>query len=133
MPRTISSKSGCIQQLIHAFLDTLSQRQELPPWLARFRSQLIAITKRSWSGLFHCYNIDGLPRSNNALESLFGLGKRLIRRRLGVQQLRESLRRHSPWALIVTNASSVEKLIALFRQVSIDDYLAQRTLFDARR
>ena len=132
MPKTISSKSDCVQQLLQSYLDTLAQRQDLPSWLALFRSQLIAITKRYWSGLFHCYESDGLPRSNNALESLFGFGKRLIRRRLGVQQLREALRRHAPWALIVTNASSVEELIALFQQVPLHDYLAQRALFDAR-
>jgi len=132
MPRTISSKRDCIQQLLQSYLDRLAQRQDLPAWLALFRSQLIAITKRYWSGLFHCYEIEGLPSSNNALESLFGFGKRLLRRRLGVQQLRESLRRHAPWVLIVTNASSVEELISLFQQVSLDDYLAQRALFDAR-
>ena len=132
MSRTISSKSDCVQQLLHSYLDALAQRQDLPSWLALFRSKLIAITKRYWSGLFHCYDIEGLPRSNNDLESLFGLGKRLIRRRLGVQQLREALRRHAPWALILTNASSVEELISLFQQVSLDDYLAQRSLFDAR-
>lgn len=132
MPRTISSKSDCVQQLLHSYLDTLAQRQDLPSWLALFRSKLTAITKRYWAGLFHCYEIEGLPRSNNDLESLFGLGKRLIRRRLGVQQLREALRRHAPWALIVTNASSVEELIALFQLVSLDDYLAQRALFDDR-
>lgn len=131
-PKTISSKSDCIQQLLRSYLDTLAQRLDLPSWLALFRSQLIATTNRYWSGLFHCYEIEGLPSSNNALESLFGFGKRLLRRRLGVQQLRESLRRHAPWALIVTNASSVEELIVLFQHVSLEDYLAQRTLFDAR-
>lgn len=131
-PRTISSTRDFVQQLLHAYLDRLAQRQDLPSWLALFRAKLIATTKRYWSGLFHCYEIAGLPRTNNDLESLFGLGKRLIRRRLGIQQLREALRRHAPWALIVTNASSVEELIALFQQVPLHDYRAQRDLFDAR-
>ena len=130
--RPILSKSDCVRQLLNSFMDTLAKLQDLPAWLSLFRSKLITITKRYWSGLFHCYEIDGLPNSNNALESLFGVGKRLIRRRLGIQHLRESLRRHAPWALIVTNASSVEELIDLFQQVSIDEYIAQRFLFDAR-
>lgn len=132
IPGTISSKRDYVQQLLHSFLDTLAQRQDLSIWLALFRSQLIAITKRYWSGLFHCYEIEALPSSNNALESLFGFGKRLLRRRLGLHQLREALRRHAPWALIVTNVSSVDELISLFQHVSLDDYLAQRALFDAR-
>ena len=132
LPWPVISQSDCLKQLLTSFMDSLSAIENLPPWLARFRTQLIAITQRYWSGLFHCYDIPGLPTSNNALESLFGQGKRQIRRRLGIQHLREALRRHAPWALLVTSAASVEELIDLFRQVSLDDYHAQRTLFDDR-
>ncbi len=129
---TVLSQSDCIQQFLTAFMDALAQRTDLPPWLAHFRAQLIAITQRYWSGLFHCYDIAGLPTSNNALEALFGQAKRLIRRRLGIQQLRDTLRRHAPWALIVTTATSAAELLDLFCQVNLDDYRAQRTLFEDR-
>lgn len=126
------SQGYCIKQLLSAFMDSLSEIKDLLPWLARFRAQLIAITQRYWSGLFHCYDIYGLPSSNNALESLFGQGKRQLRRRLGIHHLREALRRHAPWALIETAAASVDELTQLFQQVSIDDYQAQRALFEHR-
>ena len=32
----------------------------------------LKVTCSYWSGLFHCYDIDGLPRTNNDLEQLFG-------------------------------------------------------------
>jgi hypothetical protein len=41
---------------------------ELEPAIAHF----LKVTKSSWPGLFHCYEIDGLPRTNNELEQTFG-------------------------------------------------------------
>lgn len=117
---------------LDAFLVQLSNKNDLPPFLAKFRTKLLAITQRYWAGLFHCYDTPGLPSSNNALESLFGMAKRHLRRRLGIQQLREALRRHAPWALLETAASSAQELAELFQHVSIPDYLAQRALFDER-
>jgi hypothetical protein len=32
----------------------------------------VKVTRSYWSGLFHCYNVEGLPRTNNDLEHLFG-------------------------------------------------------------
>ncbi|NEX23834.1 hypothetical protein G3480_26870 [Thiorhodococcus mannitoliphagus] len=32
----------------------------------------VKITQRYWPGLFHTYDVTGLPRTNNALEQLFG-------------------------------------------------------------
>ena len=131
-PRPSIAHSQSVKEQLTAFLDRLSLKINLTPWLTSFRTQLLAITKRYWSGLFHCYDIPGLPRSNNALESLFGQTKRQIRRRLGINHLREALRRHAPWALLETSATSAEALAQLFQQVSLHDYRAQRTLFDAR-
>jgi hypothetical protein len=30
------------------------------------------VTKSYWPGLFRCYDVDGLPRTNNGLEQFFG-------------------------------------------------------------
>jgi hypothetical protein len=30
------------------------------------------VTRSYWAGLFRCYDVDGLPRTNNELEQLFG-------------------------------------------------------------
>jgi len=32
----------------------------------------LKVTHSYWSGLFHCYAVDGLPRTNNDLEHIFG-------------------------------------------------------------
>lgn len=47
---------------------------------ARFYEQVIAVTRRYWKGLFACYDVEGLPRNNNALESFFRTLKWHLRR-----------------------------------------------------
>jgi hypothetical protein len=41
------------------------------------------VTRRYWAGLFHAYDVDGLPRTNNELEHLFGRTRYRERRASG--------------------------------------------------
>lgn len=132
IPHPSITTGQCVKHQFKAFLKRLFLMTDLSPFLNQFRTKLFGITNRYWAGLFHCYDISGLPRSNNALESLFGQAKRQIRRRLGIHSLRDALRRQAPWALLETTATSVDELLVLFQHVSLDDYHAQRALFDAR-
>ena len=52
---------------------------ELEPAVAHF----LKVTRSYWSGLFHCYDLPGLPRTNNDLEHLFGQHRYLERRITG--------------------------------------------------
>lgn len=45
-----------------------AQASELAPTLAHFRK----VTRSYWPGLFACYAVKDLPRTNNDLEHLFG-------------------------------------------------------------
>jgi hypothetical protein len=65
---------------VAATLGQIADQTVTDPWLGAFRQDLFAISKRYWAGLFVCYDIVGLPRTNNALESLFGQTKRQTRR-----------------------------------------------------
>jgi len=69
-------------------LGCLADLRELSPWLTQFRADLFQLSDRYWAGLFHCYDVRGLPATNNAHESLFGQTKRQLRRQLGVRELR---------------------------------------------
>ena len=46
LPGPVVSQSDYIKQSLTSFMDALSAKDSLSPWLARFRSQLIAITQR---------------------------------------------------------------------------------------
>ena len=40
--------------------------------LAEEFAHFLKVTRSYWAGLFRCYEIEGLPRTNNALEQFFG-------------------------------------------------------------
>jgi hypothetical protein len=115
------------------YLGTLAHQPTLTPWQQSFRNNLFALTDRYWSGLFHCYDIVGLPRTNNDLEGLFGQTKRQLRRRLGVSQLREPLLRHGAWAILRPSVSSPEKLAHQFAQIECPHFCRERTRYDQRQ
>jgi hypothetical protein len=66
-----------------ALLATMSRERasvgELEPAVAHF----LKVTRSYWCGLFHCYEIIGLPRTNNALEQTFGAVRHAERRATG--------------------------------------------------
>jgi hypothetical protein len=51
----------------------------LQPAVAHF----LKVSASYWPGLFHCYDVPGLPRTNNALEQLFGSARYHQRRANG--------------------------------------------------
>jgi len=88
------------------------------------------LSERYWSGLFHCYDIIGLPSTNNDQESLYGQVKRQLRRQLGVSQLREPLLRRGAWATIQLDVDSPVNLQKRLAQVSWEDYAAERARYE---
>jgi len=136
-PRPTPEKPGAggdtvARQVAH-YLGTLGHDADLSPWLKQFRANLWALSERYWSGLFHCYDIVGLPPTNNDHESLYGQTKRRLRRQLGVSELRESLLRHGAWAILQIDADSTAKLQERLAQVSWQDYAAERARYDHRQ
>jgi hypothetical protein len=46
-------------------------------------SHFCQVTQSYWDGLFHCYQIPDLPRTNNDLEQFFGTARHIERRVTG--------------------------------------------------
>lgn len=120
------------RQLAH-YLGPLADTSALTPWLTQFRDDLLALSERYWSGLFHCYDIVGLPRTNNDHENVYGQTKRQLRRQLGVSELREPLLRRGAWAVLGVNAASPAELRHRLAQVSWEDYRAERRRYEQRQ
>jgi len=51
----------------------------LAPAIDRF----LKVSRSYWPGLFHCYSVEGLPRTNNDLEQFFGSCRHHERRATG--------------------------------------------------
>ena len=120
------------RQLAH-HLGRLADIPDLTPWLTQCRDDLLALSERYWSGLFHCYDIVGLPPTNNDQESLYGRTKRQLRRQLGINQLHEPLLRRGAWATIQLDVDSPADLRQRLAQISWKDYAAKRTRYDHRQ
>ena len=58
----------CFQALIEAMSARQTSAGSLLPGIIHF----LKVTASYWSGLFHCYWVQGLPRTNNDLEQIFG-------------------------------------------------------------
>ena len=115
------------------YLGPLADVTDLSPWLTQFRDDLLDVSERYWSGLFHCYNIVWLPRTNNDQESLYGQTKRQLRRQLGISELRQPLLRRGAWTVFQVDATSPAELRERLTQVSWEDYAAERARYERRQ
>jgi hypothetical protein len=106
-----------VAQQLRAFLDDLLSLPDLPPRLDAFRHHLDKVSTSYWPGLFHCYDLEELPRTNNDLESLFRDTQRRLLRTTGQKgQTGRALQRTGAWELLPRPSTETECLDAL-RQV----------------
>ncbi len=120
------------RQLAHC-LGQLADLSDLSPWQVEVRQELFNRSDRYWTGLFPCYDLVGLPATNNDHESLFGQTKRQLRRQRGVSQLREPLLRHGAWAVIQLDVATSDELRERLAQVSRKEYKAERIRYERRQ
>jgi hypothetical protein len=115
-----------VAQRLRAYLDGLTALPDLPPHLDAFRHHLNKVSTSYWSGLFHCYDIEGLPRTNNDLESHFRDTRRRLLRTTGQKgQTRRTLQRTGAWELLPRPLTEARCLAAL-RDVAQDQLALER-------
>jgi len=64
-------------------IDAMTQPDALLLPLAGALAHFEKVTRRYWPGLFHCYDVADLPRTNNDLEQYFGSARYHERRATG--------------------------------------------------
>lgn len=114
-----------VRDRLNVYLDRLDQRTDLNAPLIAFREHLRALTERYAPGLFHCYDIPGLPRTNNDLESVFGRVRRQTLRTSGPHHAQQRLHEEGAWLLFDLVHSENEQLERLQR-VSLDEWREER-------
>jgi len=60
------------QQRLGGLLGAMAAHRDRVGELAPAVDHFIKVSRSYWPGLFHCYTVVDLPRTNNALEQLFG-------------------------------------------------------------
>jgi len=72
-----------VRERLRDLLEAMERWQAYSGDLAVGIAHLLKVTCSYWSGLFHCYDIEGLPRTNNDLEHVFGKWRHHQRRCTG--------------------------------------------------
>jgi hypothetical protein len=99
---------------LRTYLDDLLRPALDVPHLDAFRHHLDTVSRSYWPGLFHCYEVPLLPRTNNALESHFRDTQRRLLRTTGQQGLtRRTLQRTGAWELLTPFATQPDTQEAL--------------------
>ena len=87
-----------------ALRDTMTAQQATLGTLAPAVDPFVKVTASYWPGLCHCYDVPGLPRTNNALAQYFGSARYHERRASG--------RRGASPGLVVRGAVRVVAAVA---------------------
>ena len=104
-----------VQQQLNHYLSQLQKQRSLSEWLMQFRQHLIDITGRWGDDLFVCYDLAGVPPTNNALESRFGRLRRDQRRISGRQHDTATLLDEGPYLIWECGDSEAQVLARLRR------------------
>ena len=111
----------------------MRQWPEATPTLYQFGLHLDTVSRSYWSGLFHCYDVPGLPRTNNALESHFRDTSRRLLRTTGQKGLTQrTLQRQGAWELLPRPPTEAKIRDAL-RQTPAKDLAQERQRFAEHR
>ncbi len=103
------NQSGqAVRERYEQVLRTMREQQASLGPLGEAISTFLKVTESYWPGLFHCYDVADLPRTNNELEQCFGAVRYGERRASG--------RRGAMAALVVRGPVRVLTALALRRQ-----------------
>jgi len=72
-----------VQARYQVLLDEMAAQRAQHDTLAPAIDRFLRVTASYWPGLFHCYDLPGLPRTNNDLEHQFGSARYHTRRASG--------------------------------------------------
>src|SRR5438128_7151977 len=118
---------------LRGYLDTVLRRPDVTPTLYAFGRHLDKVSRSYWPGLFHCYDVPGLPRTNNELESHFrDTGRRLLRTTGQKGLTQRMIQRQGAWELLPHHPTETQLMGALC-QTSPEDLAQERQRFAAHR
>ncbi len=110
--KILDNQAGLDAHLVqHCFQALVTAMSACRTWAGSLESGIVhflKVTDSYWSGLFHCYSVSGLPRTNNDLEHVFGRVRHHHRRCTG--------RKTAPASLVLRG--SVQLVACIATQIS---------------
>lgn len=114
----------CFQALLNAMSACRTWVAPLESGVAHF----LKVTDSYWSGLFHCFSVSGLPRTNNDLEHIFGRVRHHHRRCTGRKVVPASLVLRGSVQLVACIATQIKTFPAQqLASISIQDWRSLRS------
>ena len=123
---TPPSRGEHVAGQLRDYLNMVLRLPDVTPTLETFRRHLDTVSRNYWPGLFHCYDMSGLPRTNNDLESRFRETRRRLLRTTGQRgQTQRTLHRQGAWELLPRPPTETTLLDA-FRHIPAQDLAPER-------
>jgi hypothetical protein len=109
------ARSGAaVQAEWQAYLDQIVEESQATPRLLEFSAKIVKVSHSYAPGLFHTYDVPGLPRTNNDRESEFrDVTRRLLSTTGQVSAAQRLLLREGAWELIPGLPSLSETIAAI--------------------
>lgn len=115
-----------IEAEVDRYLVQLNQCNDLDETDQTVARHIITTFRNRWWGLFVCYDVAGLPATNNDLESFFGRLKTNQRRITGHKSVNRFVLRYGAYVAFIDRAESKAELLTRLRQVDRAAYQRER-------
>jgi hypothetical protein len=84
------------------------------------------IFRSFWWGLFTCYDVEGLPRTNNELERFIRQIRMGYRRVSGRKNVHDFVIRYGAYVALIDPSESLDELLARMDEVDQEEFLKER-------
>ena len=118
--------SASVTQAVDDYLVGLVTRNTLDLEDQRVAEHINQIFRNFWWGLFTCYDVEGLPRTNNELERFIRQIRMGNRRVSGRKNVHDFILRYGAYAALIDPAESLEELLARMDEVDQEEFLKER-------
>jgi hypothetical protein len=92
----------------------------------RVAAHINQIFRSFWWGLFICYDVEGVPRTNNELERFIRQIKMRQRRGSGRKNVHDFVIRYGAYAALIDPAENLDELLTRFDEVDQEEFLKER-------
>lgn len=117
------------EQLLSTMRVQSKESEKLASWVEHF----CKVTASYWNGLFPCYQVQGLPRTNNGLEQYFGAARHAERRITGRKRASPALVIRGAVRVVAAGASRLLSISAIqLRLTDVQAWLTLRQQLDYR-
>jgi hypothetical protein len=124
--REPAKTSTTVSQAVDRYLVDLTTRSTLDTQDRPIAARINQVFRNFWWGLFACYNVEGLPRTNNELERFIRQIKMGQRRVSGQKNVHNFILRYGAYAALIDETESQDDLLVRLEQVDQEEFLKER-------